>query len=86
MKAFYKVLLNNLVAGVVNNFVWFALVFWVYLETRSVLTTSIIGGSFMLFSALVGVYFGTFVDHHKKKAAMLVSSVGSLLCLSLIHI
>lgn len=71
---------NNLVAGVVNNFVWFALVFWVYLETRSVLATSIIGGSFMLFSAVVGVYFGTYVDHHKKKAAMLVSSAGSLLC------
>lgn len=78
MKTFYKVLVNNLIAGVVNNFVWFALVFWVYLETKSVLATSIIGGSFMLISALAGIYFGTYVDHHKKKAAMVASSFGSL--------
>lgn len=79
MKTFYKVLANNLIAGVVNSFVWFALVFWVYIETRSVLATSIIGGSFMLFSALFGLYFGTYIDHHKKKAAMVVSSTGSLI-------
>lgn len=78
MKIFYKVLANNLIAGVVNSFVWFALIFWVYIETRSVLATSIIGGSYMLFSALFGLYFGTYIDHHKKKAAMVVSSLGSL--------
>lgn len=80
MKTFYKLLVNNLVAGVVNSFVWFALIFWVYIETKSVLATSIIGGAFMLFSALLGLYFGTYVDHHKKKRAMIVSSLFSLFC------
>lgn len=79
MKTFYKVLANNLIAGVVNSFVWFALVFWVYVQTRSVLATSIIGGAFMLFSAVFGLYFGTYIDHHKKKNAMVVSSVASLI-------
>lgn len=80
MKIFYKLLINNLIAGVINSFVWFALIFWVYIETKSVLATSIIGGAFMLFSALFGLYFGTYVDHHKKKRAMIVSSLISLFC------
>ncbi len=32
----------------------------------------------MLFSAIFGLFFGTFVDHHKKKIAMLYSSIASL--------
>jgi MFS transporter, DHA3 family, multidrug efflux protein len=83
MKHFYKVLSNNLASIVVNNFVWFALIFWVYIETRSVLATSIIGGAYMLFSALCGLYFGTYVDHHKKKNSMVVSSIVSLVLYSL---
>lgn len=74
MKTFYKLLINTLLANVVNNFLWFALVFWAYVETRSVLATSIIGGSYMLCSAIFGLVFGTYVDRHKKKAAMLMSS------------
>lgn len=80
MKTFYRLLTNTLIASATNNFLWFAVTFWAYLETRSVLATSIIGGSFMLFSALFGLFFGTFVDHHKKKLAMLGSSLVSLGC------
>lgn len=75
MKTFYKLLFNTLLASVTVNFLWFAVTFWAYLETRSVLATSIIGGSYMLLSAVLGLYFGTYVDHHKKKTAMLVSSL-----------
>jgi DHA3 family multidrug efflux protein-like MFS transporter len=78
MKTFYKLLINTLIANVVNNFLWFALIFWAYLETRSVLATSIIGGSFMLCSAFLGLYFGTFVDRHKKKTAMVYASLITL--------
>lgn len=78
MKVFYKVLANTLIASVTNNFLWFAVTFWAYLETRSVLATAIIGGSFMLFTSLFGLVFGTYVDHHKKKLAMLYSSLISL--------
>lgn len=80
MKVFKNVLLNTLVSNFVTSFVWFALTFWLYLETKSVLATSIVGGSFMLFSALVAMYFGTYVDHHKKKLAMTFSSLISLVC------
>jgi len=82
MKTFYKILTNTLVASATNNFLWFAVTFWAYLETRSVLATSIIGGSFMLLSSLLGMAFGTYVDHHKKKSAMMLSSLVSLAAFS----
>src|SRR5690606_39513784 len=47
-KPFRKLLLNTLVSGVTSSFLWFALTFWVYLETRSVVATGVIGGSFGL--------------------------------------
>jgi len=74
MKKFYNVLFNTLIANVTTSFLWFALTFWVYLETRSVLATAIIGGSYMLFVAIFSLVFGTIVDHNKKKNVMLVSS------------
>ena len=83
MKTFNRLLANSLVAGVTNSFLWFAVTFWAYLETRSVLATSIIGGSFMLLSAGLSLYFGTFVDHHRKKQAMLYSSLASFVTFSL---
>nr|AIA19083.1 Major Facilitator Superfamily [uncultured bacterium] len=74
MKKFYNVLINTLIANVTTSFLWFALTFWVYLETRSVLATAIIGGTYMLFVALFSIMFGTIVDHNKKKKVMLISS------------
>jgi len=79
MKNFYNVLINTLIANVTSSFLWFALTFWVYLETRSVLATAIIGGSYMLLVALLGIAFGTIVDHNKKKNVMMASSVVTLL-------
>lgn len=66
MKPFTHVLLNTLLANVTTSYLWFALTFWVYLETRSVLATAIIGGSYMLLVALFSIAFGTIVDHNKK--------------------
>ncbi|MGH8910871.1 MAG: hypothetical protein ACRDVD_00035 [Acidimicrobiia bacterium] len=78
MHVFYRLVANTLVASVTNNFLWFALTFWVYLETRSVIATSVIGGAYMLLFAASGLYFGTFVDRTTRKASMLVSSGASL--------
>lgn len=78
MRAFRRALLNTLVANITTSFLWFALTFWAYLETRSVLATSIIGGSFMLFIAVLGTVFGTFVDRHLKKSVMVASTVVTL--------
>lgn len=78
MKNFYQLLVNNLIAGVVNNFVWFALTFWIYTETRSVFATAVISGFYLTITAISGFWFGSIVDHHKKKTAMLFSSFASL--------
>jgi DHA3 family multidrug efflux protein-like MFS transporter len=83
MRTFYQVLINNLIAGVTNNYVWFALVFWLYLETRSVFATSIVSGFYILLTAIGGFWFGSIVDHHKKKTAMLISSIVTLIFFSL---
>ena len=75
MKNFYNVLVNTLIANVTTSYLWFALTFWVYLETQSVLATGIIGGSYMLLVAVFSIVFGTIVDHHKKKSVMLFASI-----------
>lgn len=75
MKHFYQVLLNTLIANVTTSYLWFALTFWVYLETKSVLATAIIGGAYMLFVALFSIIFGTIVDHNRKKTVMVASSI-----------
>lgn len=74
MKKFRNVLINTLVANVTTSYLWFALTFWAYLQTQSVLATGIIGGTYMLLVALTGMLFGTYVDRHKKKSAMVLSA------------
>ncbi|APF34030.1 MFS transporter [Microbacterium paludicola] len=78
MRAFHQVLGNTLLANVTSSFLWFALTFWAYLATQNVLATSIIGGSYMLLVAVFGVVFGALVDHMKKKAVMVLSSLITL--------
>jgi DHA3 family multidrug efflux protein-like MFS transporter len=77
MKPFHHLLANNLVANITNNTVWFALIFWVYLETRSVFATGMIAGIYLVLIAASGIWFGSLVDHHRKKRVMLASSVAS---------
>src|SRR3712207_3240440 len=83
LRTFHLLVANTLVANVTNNFLWFALTFWVYLETRSVLATAIIGGGYMLLVSVSGMFFGTFVDRHRRKASMLLSSTLSLAAFAL---
>ena len=78
MRTFHRLVANTLLAGMTNNLIWFALTFWAYLETKSVIATSVVGGAYMLMLAASGMYFGTFVDRHRRKTSMLVSSVASL--------
>ncbi|WP_420147687.1 MFS transporter [Spirosoma sp.] len=78
MKPFYLVLANSLTAFLTNNFVWFAVTFWVYLETKSVVATSVMAGVYSGTVAITGFFLGSLVDRYKKKTAMMVSSVGSL--------
>lgn len=78
MKHFIQVLVNTLIANVTTSFLWFALTFWAYLETRSVLATAVVGGVYMLFVAISSLFFGTLVDQHRKKNIMLASAVFTL--------
>ena len=42
MRTFYQLVANSLLASVTNNFLWFALTFWIYLETRNVVATAVV--------------------------------------------
>ncbi|MFM7379188.1 MAG: MFS transporter [Erythrobacter sp.] len=75
---FHAILANNLLQNVVNFTVWFALVFWAYLETQSVFVTGMIGGIHLLFTGAFAIWFGSLVDHHRKKPIMFGSSAASL--------
>jgi DHA3 family multidrug efflux protein-like MFS transporter len=74
---FHHLLANNLVANVTNFTVWFALTFYVYLETRSVFATGMIAGIYLVLTAGCGFWFGSLVDHYRKTSAMLGSSIAS---------
>ena len=54
VKTFYQILANTVLANVTNMTVWFALIFFMYLETHSVTATSIVSGIFLVFTAWIG--------------------------------
>ena len=76
-RVFRRLLANTLVTGVTSTFLWFALTFWVYLETRSVVATGVIGGAFSVASAVLGPFFGSFVDRSRKHTALVATTVVS---------
>ncbi len=77
MRTFYQILFNSVGASVINTFVWFAITFWVFLETQSVIATSLMAGVYTLTVALSGFLLGTLVDRYPKKLVMLLSSIVS---------
>lgn len=78
MRTFYQLLTTGLAASTTNNFVWFALVFWLYLETESVIATGVAGGLYFVASSVCSFWFGSLVDNHKKKHVLIGSSISSL--------
>jgi DHA3 family multidrug efflux protein-like MFS transporter len=79
MKTFYQILGNTFISAFTNNFVWFALTFWIYLETQSVLGTAYIAGIYLVATAGSGFWLGSIVDHNKKKTVMIASSIVTLI-------
>jgi DHA3 family multidrug efflux protein-like MFS transporter len=77
MRAFNHVLGNTAAATLATTFLWFGITFWAYLETRSVLATSFLGGAYMLGMANFGVPFGGLVDRFRKHVIMVWSAVGT---------
>jgi DHA3 family multidrug efflux protein-like MFS transporter len=82
-KIFYVVLANTLAASLTNTFVWFAITFWVYLETGSVIATAIMAGIYTVTVAVSGIFLGTLVDRLRKKTTMMLSTIGSLVLYTL---
>jgi MFS transporter, DHA3 family, multidrug efflux protein len=78
-RAFVHLLVNTLLVSVINFTVWFAITFYVFLETRSVVATGMIAGLFLIATALTGIWFGGLVDHHRKKTMMQMSALVSLM-------
>ncbi len=76
---FHLLLGNNLLANITNFTVWFALTFWVFLETRSVFATGMVAGIYLVLTAGLGIWFGSLVDHHRKRSVMMGSSLASLI-------
>ena len=77
MRTFHHLLVNTALANLTTSMVWFGLTFWAYLETRSVLVTSILGGGYMLLVAVMSVPFGTLIDRVRKKTAMVVATAAT---------
>ncbi|NGP17580.1 MFS transporter [Devosia aurantiaca] len=77
MKPFHHLLANNLVANITNYTVWFAVTFWVFIETESVFATGMIAGVYLVLTAALGIWLGSIVDHNSKRLVMMGSSVVS---------
>ena len=77
MPTFAQLLVNVLLVSVINFTVWFAITFFVYLETRSVFATGMIAGIFLVATMLTGIWFGSLVDHHSKNLVMQGSALAS---------
>ena len=75
---FPHILANSAIAGFTNMLLWFAITFWAYLETHSVFVTGMLGGVYLILNLFGGIYFGSLVDHNRKKWIMLASSITSL--------
>lgn len=83
MKTFYKLLGIALIVAATNNFVWFALTFWIFLGTKSVISTSTLATIWIVTSVLSSIWLGSLVDRFRKKQVMLGSSIVTLLFLVL---
>ncbi|MBG6225307.1 DHA3 family multidrug efflux protein-like MFS transporter [Arthrobacter sp. CAN_A2] len=73
-RTFLGILVNTGLANITTSYLWFALTFWAYLETRNVIATGVIGGVYMLLIALSSISFGTFVDRYRKLSVMRVAA------------
>ena len=78
-RTFAHLLLNTLLVSVINFTVWFAITFWIFLETRSVLATGMVAGIFLVATSLSGIWFGSLVDNYRKKTVMQLSALASLI-------
>lgn len=68
-------LINTAFANVTTSFLWFAMTYWIYLETRNVIVTGLVGGAYLLFVSIFSMFFGALVDRYRKKTVMVAATV-----------
>lgn len=78
MKPFHRLLANTLLANVTTSYLWFALTFWVYLETRDVALAGILNALYIGLISIGSVLFGGVVDHNRKKNVMVFATAFTL--------
>lgn len=71
---FRHLLVDTLFVSVTHFTVWFAITFYVYLQTRSVFATGVIAGLFLVMTSASGIWFGSIVDHDPKRTVMIMSN------------
>lgn len=76
-KTFLAAAINAAIANVITTAVWFAVTFWVYLETQSVTATSILAGIYVVIVAVSGFFLGSIVDRFKQKTTFIMALVGT---------
>lgn len=54
---FRSILFNTALAGFTNMLIWFAITFWLFLETRSVFMTGVLGGLYLVLNLFGGIWF-----------------------------
>lgn len=54
---FLHILANSAISGFTNMLIWFAITFWVFLETRSVFVTGMLGGIYLVLNLFGGIWF-----------------------------
>ena len=85
-RTFLHLLVNTLIVSAINFTVRFAITFWVLLETQSVLATGMVAGIVLVATASSGIWFGSLVDHCRKKRVMQASALISLTICRVVHL
>ena len=82
-RTFLHVLINTAVAGLTTNFLWFSVIFWIYLETKSILAVGVLSGVYMILFAACSMWFGSLVDRYRKRQVMIASAWFSLIAFAI---
>jgi MFS transporter, DHA3 family, multidrug efflux protein len=78
MKKFYHLVINNLFSLFANNFIWFGLFFWVYIQTNSVIINAFNAAIFAFINTFASPLFGKLLDKYNKKNIFIYSHILSI--------
>lgn len=74
-RTFLHLLANTVLANTATGYLWFAVTFWVYTETRNVMASGLIGALYLLLVAVLALPMGMIVDRFRTRRVLLGSAV-----------